>query len=337
MFPFIHKPAARHMRPIIAARRILILSPAVLILLMLLFAPLRVVAVEYDVTFNATWSATTHPGAYPAGAHFSPLIGVTHNDQVTFWESGGIATAGIEQMAETGGISTLQTEFAAAAGDADTIIVASGLGSPGSTSKTFEIVSTHSLVTLVTMIAPSPDWFVGVTDFDLRNGDTWVPQVTVDLFAYDSGTDSGVDFTSSNADITPHIPITLLGEPLAGLPALGTFTFTLLLPGDGNFDGKVDGLDYVIWASAYGDDPAVDPPGSPENGDYNDDGLVDGLDYVIWAINYAPGAAVVVPEPASLSLLVLGCMAAASGRRGRRSVITRRNEYPAPGAVGQSN
>ncbi|MEZ6073497.1 MAG: hypothetical protein R3C10_25280 [Pirellulales bacterium] len=33
-----------------------------------------------------------------------------------------------------------------------------------------------------------------------------------------------------------------------------------LYEGDGNGDGVVDGLDYLLWASFYGDNPAQDPP-----------------------------------------------------------------------------
>jgi hypothetical protein len=104
----------RPMYPITATLRILVSLSSVLIWMTLFFLSSQVVAVEYGVRFDATWSATSHPGTYPTGAHFSPLIGVTHNDQVTFWESGGIASSGIEQMAETGGTSILQSEFNAA-------------------------------------------------------------------------------------------------------------------------------------------------------------------------------------------------------------------------------
>jgi hypothetical protein len=104
----------RPMYPITATLRILVSLSAVLIWMTLFFLSSQVVAVEYGVRFDATWSATSHPGTYPTGAHFSPLIGVTHNDQVTFWESGDIASSGIEQMAETGGTSILQSEFNAA-------------------------------------------------------------------------------------------------------------------------------------------------------------------------------------------------------------------------------
>ena len=73
--------------------------------------PPPLLAVEYEVSFQATWSGTTHPGAFPAGANFSPLIGATHNDQASFWEVGGLATEGIERMAESGTTSILTPEF----------------------------------------------------------------------------------------------------------------------------------------------------------------------------------------------------------------------------------
>lgn len=184
----------------------------------------------YEVVFDASWSASTHPSAYPAGAHFSPLIGATHNSQSTLWEPGGQATVGIEQMAETGGTSVLQNEIQAAiaAGTATGTLLGSGISSPGSTQISFEVQQVHPLVTLVTMVAPSPDWFLGVTGLELRENDQWIDQVVVDLFAYDAGTDSGTDFTSPNDDTNPADAIGLLGPPLAGGPRLGTFTFTNL-------------------------------------------------------------------------------------------------------------
>jgi hypothetical protein len=34
---------------------------------------------RYRLTFNATWSAQTHPNDFPPSPHFSGLIGMTHN------------------------------------------------------------------------------------------------------------------------------------------------------------------------------------------------------------------------------------------------------------------
>src|SRR5262245_10923006 len=57
---------------------------------------------SYTVTFTSTWSASSHPVDFPANAHFSGLIGATHDDRVRFWREGELASAGIQAMAELG-------------------------------------------------------------------------------------------------------------------------------------------------------------------------------------------------------------------------------------------
>ena len=64
----------------------------------------------YTVTFEATWSAETHPANFPASAHFSGLIGGTHNGAIGFWTDGELASLGVKQMAEWGSKSALQGE-----------------------------------------------------------------------------------------------------------------------------------------------------------------------------------------------------------------------------------
>ncbi|MCY4232816.1 MAG: spondin domain-containing protein [Bacteroidetes bacterium] len=189
----------------------------------------------YKLTFTSTWTSSTHPTNYPPGPHFSPLIGATHNSSVTFWQTGAQATDGIEVMAETGGTNRFRTEIntARSASNADVTISGSGLGAPPtSTSLNFNIKPSFPLVTVVSMLAPSPDWFVGVSGLSLLNSDnTWKSSEEVMLFVYDAGTDSGPSYTSSNADVTPHENI----ERIAGSPFLvsgnvkpvGTFLFEL--------------------------------------------------------------------------------------------------------------
>lgn len=68
-------------------------------------------------------------------------------------------------------------------------------------------------------------------------------------------------------------------------PPLPTPTFTPTptpRPGDANRDGKVDGLDYVIWLNNYNQTTSNDA----RDGDFNEDGKVDGLDYVVQLNNY---------------------------------------------------
>ena len=91
----------------------------------------------YEVRFNATWSSMTHPGAYPGGAHFSPLVGATHDGSTHFWSPGGLATNGIEVMAETGSTGPLANEVGVAigAGTAGELIAGPGLGKSASFSR----------------------------------------------------------------------------------------------------------------------------------------------------------------------------------------------------------
>lgn len=205
-------------------------------LLLLGMAPSSAIAeaaVRYNVSFNATWSAATHPGAYPGGAHFSALIGGVHSPAAGFWAPGGIASGGMELMAERGGTSLLAQEVqrAITAGVASSVIRGPGALSPDSVSTEFEVSSAFPLVTLVTMVAPSPDWFVGVHDLDLRQGGRWVDSWVVDLRAYDAGTDDGAAFTSTDIEANPRQPIALLGAPFATVgPVLGQFVFTRLTP-----------------------------------------------------------------------------------------------------------
>ena len=183
----------------------------------------------YRVEFDATWSAATHPMSFPPNPHFSGLIGATHSNGFVLWTPGELATQGIENMAETGskGALTAEIEAAIQAGTARAVLSGGGVSpSPGVVSLTFQIEEDAPLVSLVSMIAPSPDWFVGVRDLSLRENGEWVQSIAVDLLPYDSGTDSGPSFTSSNADTNPAVTIRRLDQaPLAGGVPLGTFTF----------------------------------------------------------------------------------------------------------------
>ena len=200
----------------------------------------------YRVTFEADWSAETHPIDFPPGPHFSGLIGATHNDQAVLWRSGELASDGIEQMAETGGKSNLQSEIVSLAQNGLTDILLSGGGignSPGSVSLEFSINRSHPLVSLVSMIAPSPDWFVGVDSLPLRNGGQWIEALSIDLQAYDSGTDSGRDYVSPNANTQPAEPIFHIFEsPFQDQVPIGRFVFELLSSsGDLELDGSLSG------------------------------------------------------------------------------------------------
>jgi hypothetical protein len=200
-------------------------------------APPPAATARYRVTFEASWSAATHPTDFPGNAHFSGLIGGTHGPAVSFWQEGDLATEGIRLMAERGRQSPLDLEVGAAigAGTAQHVLAGDDVPrSPGSASLEFDIGRDFPLVTLVTMVAPSPDWFVGVSGLSLIENGSWVSEKVVQLHPYDAGTDSGITFSSADIVTQPREPIHRISMgPLAeaaAVPDLGTFTFRRLSP-----------------------------------------------------------------------------------------------------------
>lgn len=69
---------------------------------------------SYSVSFDATRSLSTHPLEYPSNAHFSGLIGATHNGEYALFALGGTATPGLERLAEMGAHNPLDEEIRAA-------------------------------------------------------------------------------------------------------------------------------------------------------------------------------------------------------------------------------
>ncbi len=189
----------------------------------------------YDLTFTATWSASTHPTDFPSNPHFSGMIGGTHNNAVSFWDVGATASDGIKQMAELGAKGILRGEInqAISASNADAILDGPAMSSsPGSRTITFDIRPPWNLVSVTSMVAPSPDWFVGVSGLDLldSNGD-WIDSLEVDLFVYDAGTDSGPTYTSPNQPTDPREAISRIADaPFlvdGSVKPVGTFRFEL--------------------------------------------------------------------------------------------------------------
>jgi Spondin_N len=191
--------------------------------------------VTYRITVEGAWTAASHPHEYPSDAHFSWMTGATHDEDYRLFEAGGAATPGLEALAEDGELTPYDEEIQAAIdqGSAGALFQARPIDTmPGTT--TFEITldQRHPLVSLVTMIAPSPDWFTGVADVRLLENGAWVAEKTLDLEAWDAGTDSGATFTSSDADTMPREAVRLLDTEHFAIDGkivpVGTVTFKRL-------------------------------------------------------------------------------------------------------------
>ncbi|MHC4991027.1 MAG: spondin domain-containing protein [Planctomycetota bacterium] len=252
---------------------------------------------RYRLTVENTWSSATHPGAFPQNAHFSWLGGATHDESIVFWEEGELASPGIVQMAETG--LTLLLEDAAAAavesGNAGTVLAWHHWFCPAETTSAscgplvveLDVLASHSRVTLVSMLGPSPDWFIGVSGLPLRDADGWRDVVVADLRPYDGGTRDANAFALFGPLTVPPEPISLItaeSGQLIGPASLGSFTFERIdapcPDADGNDVVDVDDLAGVLLD--WGTD------GSDHGGDVDGSGHVDIDDLLAVLLAWGP-------------------------------------------------
>ena len=113
-------------------------------------------------------------------------------------------------MAEVGGTAGLEAEVVAAMADALAVLNGSGNISPtASQSLTATLSTEYPRLTLLTMVAPSPDWFVGVSGLPLLNSDGhWLRAHEVHLYPWDAGTEDGSEFSLTNVATSPQGVIT---------------------------------------------------------------------------------------------------------------------------------
>ncbi|WP_299124491.1 spondin domain-containing protein [uncultured Winogradskyella sp.] len=189
----------------------------------------------YDINFTSTWNSSDH-GTLPSNAHWSDLVGANHNSNITFLELGGTATTGIENVAETGSNTAFNSEVQSAIinGEAEQWLQQSFSPFAAISSATLSDITVSQdfpLLTLVSMIAPSPDWIIAVNNLDLwdQNLNKWRETFTVDLFPYDAGTEDGFGYSINNPETNPQGVITNIAG-VSGYPfnsaKIGTLTIT---------------------------------------------------------------------------------------------------------------
>lgn len=177
----------------------------------------------YKVTFNFNWNAEDFPLNYPSNAHFSKLIGWSHTPSNTFFKHGTIASKGIKNMAELGATQVLIDELNTKIENNEGLesVIGTGLGSGiGEISVDLLVNAEISAITLVTMLAPSPDWYVAAVAVNLLENGAFVEEKTIQATIFDAGTDSGENFSAANNPTMPKAPIAITDYPALanGLP-----------------------------------------------------------------------------------------------------------------------
>jgi len=153
------------------------------------------------------------------------------------WSEGENASAGVELVAETGNTSTLETEINAQITAEKAWRLIPGGAKLGPEAKRtgihVQVTSNFSKVSIITMLAPSPDWFIGINSVDLCDNGTWRESMNVTMLPpYDAGTENGTAFSTNNSATAPPVNIFKITNNTAGpfygpnpIPSLGEFRF----------------------------------------------------------------------------------------------------------------
>lgn len=169
--------------------------------------------VAYDCILLNLWTSDRHPKDFPGDPHWSPPVYASHNKKYTMFEEGKKASKGVESVAETGSTTKINKEIKKAKKKKKVLHSQIGSGFlggslfPSSITSGIKMDPSHPYISMMTMIAPSPDWFTGMNDFDMRDGESgkWFSDVILDLFPWDSGTDSGTTYESNDKDVDESI------------------------------------------------------------------------------------------------------------------------------------
>jgi len=210
-------------------------SPSILCLVLALVAkPVMAEKGCYKVSQTSEYWVSNYGTALPADPHYSGMVLAMHTAQYTMKAVNMAATAGVQSIAETGNSTTLQNEItASSAAMGSTKVPPTNLTGQatklGFADFMMEADSNFPHVSLMTMIAPSPDWFAFGSAMLFENGAFQTK--AIDVYAYDAGTDSGTSYTSANNETSPKGTITELmsgvtGATTSGVRKMMTMTFT---------------------------------------------------------------------------------------------------------------
>jgi len=264
----------------------------------LLFAS-SVFAVDYVMTFESTWSAETHPGAYPNFAHFTRPFTAVHVDFISLWDIDRLAGTALEEMAEIGSVVGLQEvidDQANGGGLAGPFLVGDFmLNLPKSQS--FELSLDHDFpsITFLSAIGASPDWFVGVSNLSpLSSNGTWADEMMINLFPLDAGTEEGESFSTANPPTEPPQPVSRLDTDPNSIffdqPPIARLRLERVLVCDFNQDGICNAADLSSLDGLYslGDlQNGAPSPGLHGRFDLTSDGIVNTDDLDQWLADAA--------------------------------------------------
>lgn len=160
---------------------------------------------RYDVTFDLFWDKTG--ASYPENAHTGNILLVEHDKNYNVFRINELTSLGVAQSAMFGVNDLLIKEVQKLGFNYHT---AKPIKIGEKTSFSVKYNPRAQYITLIAMIAPSPDWFVASRPIKLRRKKSNKPLV-YPLYAYDAGVDLGSEFQTFPKQLRRDaVPISLI-------------------------------------------------------------------------------------------------------------------------------
>lgn len=180
----------------------------------------------YRLELRTFWDEETFPKQFPQwrpNAQWSKTVGYSHAPNMSLFSVGSLVGEGVRQFVETGDSEVLDREarnrtFLDAISSPP---ITQGLGH--SYTNVF-VDGNHSLVSVITKIVPSPDWFVGLDSLQLCQEGSLIESFATEVFPLDAGTDNGFTFTSPNWETEPRAEVFAISNTIPSHPA-GSFYY----------------------------------------------------------------------------------------------------------------
>ncbi|XP_032522595.2 spondin-2-like isoform X1 [Danaus plexippus] len=167
---------------------------------------------RYEVIFKGRWSRMSHPLHYPSRPDdnsYSHMVGASHAYKYLLWKPGDKASLGLKRLAEDANVTEIEREIIKAMSKENgtrTLIRGKRRRHPHMfepAHSLFRVDRVHHLFSLVVAMKPSPDWFLGVYNFELCTKEGWLEDYEIPLYPWDAGTMDGVSYESPRSVTQP--------------------------------------------------------------------------------------------------------------------------------------
>lgn len=179
---------------------------------------------EYDYTHSTDEPLKVHRPYLV----FSPLLAVSHSGRLSILTDRGYASQELRDIAQTGDNSALYEKLSSMQADGHHVLSVSTASAPTGAGERTTLKLTvdchHPYISVVAMIAPSPDWIVHVANLNMHRSLWFISgfrkSMSGYLYACDAGTDDGTSFTDPS-DPSLDIP----SDPQLNIAPLRTEPF----------------------------------------------------------------------------------------------------------------